>query len=206
MELLFFDDTVDELLKSDSLTGEFISHRAGLRSSDQPRRKTKGALKITGANGNNLKDIDVQFPLRCLCAVSGVSGSGKSTLVEQTLYPALCKRKDVSTKPGLPLDKLTGDKQLDEIVLVDQSPIGRSSRSNPVTYVKAFDEIRKTMAETLDAKTHNFKPGHFSFNVDGGRCEKCRGEGQLTIDMQFMPDIHVRCDSCLGTRYPWTKF
>ena len=198
---IVFDDSVEALLASDSLTGEFITHRAGLRDPKKPPRKPKGSIKIYGATGNNLKNLDAEIPLRCLCAVSGVSGAGKSTLIERTLYPALCQKKDIAGPNANPFEKVTGDRQIDEVVLVDQSPIGRSSRSNPVTYVKAFDEIRKAFAETIDAKTRNFKPGHFSFNVDGGRCEKCRGEGQLTIDMQFMSDIHVKCDACQGTRF-----
>ena len=198
---IVFDGDVKTLLQSNSLTGEFMTQRAGLRNPELPRRKPKGSLKLSGATGNNLSDLNVEFPLRCLCAISGVSGAGKSTLVEETLYPALCQKKGQATKPGLPFVDIVGDSQIDEVVLVDQSPIGRSSRSNPVTYIKAFDEIRKTFAETVDAKARNLKPGHFSFNVDGGRCEKCRGEGYQTIDMQFMSDIHVKCDACHGSRF-----
>ena len=156
---------------------------------------------MKGAAGNNLQQLDVEFPLGCLCLVTGVSGAGKSTLVQKTLYGAVCQRKGKTTDRPLPYDDLLGDSQFDEIVLIDQSPVGRSPRSNPVTYVKAFDEIRKAFAETVEARTRNFKAGHFSFNVDGGRCTKCQGDGSLAIDMQFMADLYVKCDQCRGTRY-----
>ena len=199
---IIFDGTVDQMVHSEqSVTGHFIKRHSGLLNPDKKRRKKRGRLTLTGAAGNNLKSIDVEFPLGCLCAVSGLSGSGKSTLIEDTLHPALQNTNNPSPPTSLPYDALTGRELVGDVVLVDQSPIGRSSRSNPVTYVKAFDEIRKTFAETVDAKTKNFKAGHFSFNVDGGRCEKCKGAGQLTIDMQFMSDIHVRCDQCQGTRF-----
>lgn len=200
---VIFDGTVDEMLQAnESVTGHFIKRHSGLLNPGKKRRKFRGALRLTGASGNNLKNIDVEIPLGCLCAISGLSGSGKSTLIEETLYPALCNAADSDANASfLPYLELTGRDLVGDVVLVDQSPIGRSSRSNPVTYVKAFDEIRKTFAETLDAKTRSFKAGHFSFNVDGGRCEKCKGAGQLTIDMQFMSDIHVRCDQCRGARF-----
>jgi len=146
--------------------------------------------------------VSVDFPLGCLCVVSGVSGSGKSSLVYETLFPALDKiLNPASNARGLPFESLSGYDGIDEAVMVDQDPIGRSSRSNPVTYVKAFDEIRKAFAGTAEAKAAGFSAGHFSFNVDGGRCDKCRGEGQLTIDMQFMSDIYIRCDQCQGRRF-----
>src|SRR3989304_2937527 len=136
-----------------------------------------------------------------LCLVTGVSGSGKSTLVEDTLYPALCRRlrKD-APKPYDP-DDIVGDGQIDDCVMIDQSPIGRSPRSNPVTYLKAFDEIRAVFADTVEARTRNYTASHFSFNVDGGRCPVCNGDGCLEIDMQFLADVYMRCSQCGGTRY-----
>jgi excinuclease ABC subunit A len=141
-----------------------------------------------------------------MCLVTGVSGAGKSTLVEQTLYPALLQRlrrdADPATLPvPLAFDDVLGTGQLEDVVLIDQTPIGRSPRSNPATYLKAFDPIRSLFAEQIDAKTRGISPSHFSFNVDGGRCEKCRGDGMLTVDMQFMADIYVRCPECGGRRY-----
>jgi excinuclease ABC subunit A len=136
-----------------------------------------------------------------LCVVTGVSGSGKSTLVQETLYGALCRRKKKDCDPPLAFDDLVGCGQIDDVVLVDQSPIGRSSRSNPVTYIKAFDPIRTVFAETIDARTHNYTAGHFSFNVDGGRCSACQGEGYTHVDMQFMADVLMKCTQCGGRRY-----
>jgi len=168
-----------------------------------PRRRAcdKGALTLEGARGNNLKGIDVSFPLGVLCVITGVSGSGKSTLIEETLYPALRRRLGQEALPAAPHDTLTGTGGIDNVSLVDQSPIGRSGRSNPATYLKVFDEIRKTFAATHDAKLRNYDAGQFSFNVEGGRCNSCEGNGSLTIDMQFLPDVLIRCPECRGTRY-----
>lgn len=197
-----FDGTVAELEADEvSLTGHFLAGRRGVASGADFRRQPRGRIRLKGARGNNLKNLEVEFPLGCLCIVSGVSGSGKSSLVQQTLYGAICQRKEKRCPAPLPFDDVFGDSQFDEVVLVDQSPIGRSPRSNPVTYVKAFDDIRKTFAETIDAKTHNIKMGKFSFNTGAGRCDKCEGDGQLSIDMQFMSDIYIKCDQCAGTRY-----
>ena len=197
-----FDGTVEQLLEEpDSLTGDFLAGRRGFASGSENRRAPRGKVRLVGARGNNLKNIEVEFPLGCLCVVSGVSGAGKSSLVQQTLYGAICQRKEKTCDPPLPFDDVFGDSRFDEVILVDQSPIGRSARSNPVTYVKAFDDIRKTFAQTVDAKTHGIKTGQFSFNVAGGRCDKCEGNGTMSIDMQFMPDITIKCDQCRGTRY-----
>ena len=199
---IVFDGAVKELLDRDgSATGDFLSGRRGINTGSDNRRTPRGKLELKGARGHNLKNIDVDFPLGCMCVVTGVSGSGKSSLVQQTLYGALCKRKKKSVERPLPYTDVYGDSLIDDVILFDQSPIGRSPRSNPVTYVKVFDEIRKTFAQTMDAKTRNLKPGHFSFNVAGGRCDKCEGDGQLAVDMQFMADIYMTCDQCRGTRY-----
>ncbi|RYY44000.1 MAG: excinuclease ABC subunit A, partial [Chitinophagaceae bacterium] len=185
----------------DSLTGKYLS---GKLSIDPPRqlRKWNRSLIVEGARQNNLKDITVQFPLNVLCAVSGVSGSGKTTLVKQILYPALQKLKGEGTdKPGL-FRALKGDMDyLSQIEMVDQNPIGKSSRSNPVTYIKAYDEIRDLFAHQPLSKMRGFQPKHFSFNVDGGRCDACKGEGEQIVEMQFLADVHLQCDVCGGRKF-----
>jgi excinuclease ABC subunit A len=183
-----------------SVTAEFLS---GLRKVPIPgRRPPKHApLRLTRASGHNLKAIDVEFPLGLLCLVAGVSGSGKSTLVEETLFPALCSKLGQPAPPAAPYGELFGTSGIDAVVLVDQSPIGRSARSNPVTYLKAFDEIRKTFAATHEAKLRNYDASRFSFNVEGGRCDACEGNGFKAVDMQFLPEVLIRCPECKGRRY-----
>src|SRR5260370_40036278 len=153
-----------------SLTGDYLAGRRGVGGLRSRSGASHGWLRLTGASGNNLKNVTVEFPLGVLCLVTGVRGSGKSTLVEDTLYPALRRRMRLEAPKPEPYDDVFGDGQIDELVLVDQSPIGRSPRSNPVTYIKAFDEIRGVFADTLEARTRNYTASHFSFNVDGGRC------------------------------------
>ncbi|MDO5553261.1 MAG: excinuclease ABC subunit UvrA [Planctomycetia bacterium] len=200
---IVFNGTCEELRTAEkSVTGKYLF---GNRLNDEPPKRRileHGFLELTGVSGYNLKNINVVFPLGVLCVVTGVSGAGKSTLVQETLYPAVCRKlgKD-SAGPGLPYDQILGTGQIDDVVLVDQSPIGRSPRSNPVTYLKIFDDIRALFAETPDAKARNFNAGYFSFNVDGGRCNTCKGEGFIVIDMQFMADMFVRCPQCNGRRY-----
>ncbi|MFO0954279.1 MAG: excinuclease ABC subunit UvrA [Isosphaeraceae bacterium] len=184
-----------------SATGDFLSGRRGPSIPERRRAVGNSRLKLTGARGHNLQGIDVEFPLGVLCVVTGVSGSGKSTLVEETLYPALRRRLGLEAPPAAPHGELSGTGDLSDAVLVDQTPIGRSGRSNPATYLKAFDEIRKTFAATHEAKLRNFGASRFSFNVEGGRCNACEGNGFQTIDMQFLPDVLVRCPECRGTRY-----
>lgn len=199
---IVFQGAPEKMLHSgESLTGEYLTGRRGTASSSARRSATHGWIRLTGARGNNLKNIAVDFPLGVLCVVAGVSGAGKSSLVEDTLYPALCKRKRKEAEAALPHDDVLGDGQIDDVTLVDQSPIGRSPRSNPVTYIKAFDAIRAVFAETLEARTHNYTAGHFSFNVDGGRCSACEGDGFVQIDMQFLADVFMRCSQCQGRRY-----
>lgn len=166
------------------------------------RRKWTDFIELTGVRENNLKGFTVKFPLNILVAVTGVSGSGKTSLVKRILYPALKKiYGGYGDKTGM-FDKLSGDyNRLTDVEMVDQNPIGRSSRSNPVTYVKAYDEIRALFAEQPLSKTRGYKPGFFSFNVEGGRCEECEGEGIVEIGMQFMADIHLVCESCKGKRF-----
>ncbi len=197
-----FQGTPDELLTSErSLTGDFLAGRRGVLESPRRRTPNHGWIRLAGARGNNLKNLTVEFPLGLLCVVTGVSGAGKSTLVQHTLYPALRRRMREDAGRPYAYDDVFGDGQLDEVVMVDQSPIGRSPRSNPVTYIKAFDEIRTVFAETVEARTRNLDAAHFSFNVDGGRCTTCEGDGYLQIDMQFLADVYMKCPQCGGRRY-----
>lgn len=197
-----FQGTLDEMLAQEgNLTGSYMTGARGVVIPERRRPANRGWLKLQGASGNNLRNLTVEFPLGVLCLVTGVSGSGKSTLVQDTLYGAVCRRKRKDAPKPLPYTDIVGDGQIDDVVLVDQSPIGRSPRSNPVTYIKAFDQIRAVFADTLEARTHNYSAGHFSFNVDGGRCSVCKGEGQLEIDMQFLADVYMNCPQCGGTRY-----
>ena len=185
----------------ESLTGDYLAGRRGRGAAAHRREPNHGWIRLAGARGNNLRGVTVEFPLGMLCLVTGVSGSGKSTLVEETLYPALCRRLRKDAPKPLGFDDVYGDGQIDDVVMVDQGPIGRSPRSNPVTYLKVFDEIRNVFADTLEARTRSFDAGHFSFNVDGGRCSACEGQGYLEIDMQFLADVYMRCPQCNGTRY-----
>lgn len=184
-----------------SVTGAYLAGRRGVSPAGERRSLGHGAIRLSGARGNNLRNVTVEFPLSLLCLVTGVSGAGKSTLVQDTLYPALCQRLRKDTVKPLPHDDVIGQGQIEDVLLVDQSPIGRSPRSNPVTYIKAFDAIRAVFAETIEARTHNFNASHFSFNVDGGRCETCKGDGHLEIDMQFLADVYMKCPQCGGRRY-----
>ncbi|MDO5581186.1 MAG: excinuclease ABC subunit UvrA [Planctomycetia bacterium] len=197
-----FEGTFDEIKQSEkSLTGSYLSGRRSGGASSKRRILENGFIELTGASGNNLKKINAVFPLGVLCLVTGVSGAGKSTLVQDTLYPAVCRKLGKNVSEGLPFDQILGVGQIDDVILVDQTPIGRSPRSNPVTYLKIFDDIRNLFADTPDAKARNYNAGYFSFNVDGGRCNTCKGEGYVMIDMQFMADTYMRCPQCNGKRY-----
>ena len=199
---VIFDGSLAEIRKAnDSLTGQFLARRRGQSAGQESRRKSHRFMKLIGASGNNLKNINVEFPLGVLCCVTGVSGAGKSSLVRDTLFGAVSKHFDTEIAGTLPFEEIFGADWVSEIVLVDDTPIGKSSRSNPVTYVKAFAEIRNCFADTADAARQNFGPGKFSFNIPGGRCEKCRGDGQRQLNMQFMADLWVKCDQCQGTRF-----
>lgn len=194
--------TYSELIKNKaSLTGKYLS---GELKIEPPaiRRKPHGRIRLEGCRQNNLKNIDVDFPLGLLCVVTGVSGSGKTTLIKQTLYPALMKHYgEGSDRPGI-FKNLTGDlANITHIEQVDQNPIGKSSRSNPVTYIKAYDEIRKLYAKQPLAKMRGFADKHFSFNTDGGRCDTCKGEGEVIVEMQFLADVHLLCEICKGKRF-----
>jgi excinuclease ABC subunit A len=190
-----------DILASHTLTGKYLNGQLAIEV-PKKRKSSKHYIEIIGARENNLKNINVNFPLQTLTVVTGVSGSGKSTLVKKILYPAIQKKlTGFSDKPGQ-FSELKGNFDfIKQIEFVDQNPIGRSSRSNPVTYIKAYDDIRALFASQKLSKIRNYKAKHFSFNVDGGRCETCKGEGEVTIEMQFMADVHLTCDTCGGKRF-----
>jgi len=199
-----FQGTPDELLKSDTLTAQYLNGTRSVDSNLTPHsslhtpRKT---IKLTGCTGNNLKHVDVEFPLGKLILVTGVSGSGKSTLINETLQPILSQHFYRSLKRPMPYESIEGLEYIDKVVNVDQSPIGRTPRSNPATYTGVFSDIRNLFVSLPEAKIRGYKPGRFSFNVKGGRCETCGGNGYKTIEMNFLPDIQVPCEECQGRRY-----
>ena len=193
--------TADEVAQvPDSLTGQFL---AGTRTIETPRkrRKPSGRITIDGASEHNLQQVDVSVPLGVLCCVTGVSGSGKSTLVNEVLYKAVANRLHRTRQRAGAHKRISGLEQVDKIISVDQSPIGRTPRSNPATYIGLFDQIRELFSKTQEARARGYKPGRFSFNVKGGRCEVCRGDGQIKIEMHFLPDVYVPCEQCHGKRY-----
>ncbi|RPG31005.1 MAG: excinuclease ABC subunit UvrA [Muricauda sp. TMED12] len=191
----------EAILKSDSLTASYLNGTMEI-SVPNERRNSKHYIQIKGARENNLKNIDVTFPLNVLTVVTGVSGSGKSTLVRKILYPSILKETGGYGEKAGQFSAMEGKyAHIKHVEFVDQNPIGRSSRSNPVTYIKAYDDIRSLFASQKLSKLRGYKPKHFSFNVDGGRCEKCKGEGEITVEMQFMADVHLECDACDGKRF-----
>ena len=199
---IVFQGTPDQLLLcKESRTGDWLSGRRTFGPRDQRRSTDHGWLRLVQARGNNLQAITVEFPLGVLCVVTGVSGAGKSTLVGQTLFPAVAQKLRLDGDKPAPYEDLLGAGQLEDAILIDQSPIGRTPRSNPVTYIKAFDPIRALFAQSTEAQTRGFKAGHFSFNVAGGRCEACQGEGYTRVDMRLMADVYMRCAECQGRRY-----
>ena len=191
----------DDILKSDSLTAKYINKELRIEV-PLKRRSSKNSIQIVGAREHNLQNINVTFPLNCLTVITGVSGSGKSTLVKNILYPSMQKKLiGYGDKIGQHTDVKGSFETIKHVEFINQNPIGRSSRSNPVTYIKAYDDIRMLYANQKISKIRNFKPKHFSFNVEGGRCEVCKGEGEVTIEMQFMADVHLECDVCNGKRF-----
>lgn len=199
-EIVAFGSPKEIMKNKNSVTGKFLSGKEEIEI-PKKRRKWNKTLKLLGAKGNNLKNIDVEFPLGVMTVVTGVSGSGKSTLVNSTLYPILFNQLNKGKLYPLEYDKIEGLEELEKVINIDQTPIGRTPRSNPATYTKLFDDIRDIFAETQDAKLHGFKKGRFSFNVKGGRCEACQGAGILKIEMNFLPDVYVECEVCKGKRY-----
>lgn len=196
-----FQGTYDEMMKTHTLTAQYLN---GEQSIEMPTERRKGngkSIWLKGCKGNNLKNIDVEFPLGKLLVVTGVSGSGKSTLVNETLQPILSQHFYRSQKPPMPYKKIEGIEHIDKVVNVDQSPIGRTPRSNPATYTGVFSDIRNLFVNLPEAKIRGYKPGRFSFNVKGGRCEGCGGNGYRTIEMNFLPDVMVPCEVCHGKRY-----
>ena len=196
-----FQGTIDEMLKANTITAQYLS---GERNIEIPKQRRKGngkSLVLRGCRGNNLKNITVEFPLGELILVTGVSGSGKSTLINETLYPILSKHFYRSLQQPMPYDSIEGLEYIDKVVNVDQSPIGRTPRSNPATYTGVFSDIRSLFVNLPEAQIRGYKPGRFSFNVKGGRCETCGGNGYKTIEMNFLPDIQVPCEECHGKRY-----
>ena len=206
---LIAEGTYDEIVHNPaSLTGRYLSHDLRIQPPATRRKPGPQQIKMKGVRANNLRNVDFNIPLNMLVAITGVSGSGKSTLLHQVLYRALAEAKQQSsngngTNSGTAVhwEALDGDQYIEEVVLVDQSPIGRTPRSNPVTYIKAFDAIRELFASLPEAKKRNFGAGHFSFNIPGGRCEVCQGDGTVTVEMQFLADVELICEECKGTRY-----
>ncbi|MDX5443468.1 MAG: excinuclease ABC subunit UvrA, partial [Hymenobacteraceae bacterium] len=193
--------TPEEMMASKTLTADFLSNRKGIIVPREKRAGTGEKLKLSGATGNNLKKVTAEFPLGKLICVTGVSGSGKSTLIHDTLYPILNQHFFRAKREPLPYKKIEGLEHIDKVIEVDQSPIGRTPRSNPATYTGVFTDIRNLFAQLPEAKIRGYSPGRFSFNVKGGRCEECQGAGVKTIEMNFMPDVTVPCEVCRGKRY-----
>jgi excinuclease ABC subunit A len=199
-EVVAIGDVEDIEAEERSITGDFLSGRRRIEPPEE-RREPTGMIGVLGATENNLKDVDVEFPLGVFTTITGVSGSGKSTLVNEILYKALANAVGRGKhRPGRH-SGLRGVENVDKVIEIDQSPIGRTPRSNPATYTKVFDHIRQLFAATADAKIRGYKPGRFSFNVKGGRCEACKGDGQIRIEMHFLPDVYVPCEVCKGRRY-----
>jgi excinuclease ABC subunit A len=201
--IIYAGDMAGMLADPHSLTGRYLSGELQIPIPEERRKPGKFWLRIRGARQHNLKSINVDIPLGLMVCVSGVSGSGKSTLVHDVLYNALLSRRGLPA-PRAEYESIEGDLQIAELILVDQSPLGRTPRSNPVTYIKAFDAIREVFAATPEARKRGYTPGYFSFNIPGGRCETCQGDGTVTMEMQFLADVDLVCEECRGRRFKST--
>ncbi|HKC32695.1 MAG TPA: ATP-binding cassette domain-containing protein, partial [Xanthobacteraceae bacterium] len=184
-----------------SLTGQYLTGERGIAIPERRDRNPRRTLKLIGARGNNLKNVTAEIPLGLFTCVTGVSGGGKSTLLIDTLYKAVARRLNGASEAPAPFDKIEGLEHIDKIIDIDQSPIGRTPRSNPATYTGAFTPIREWFAGLPESRARGYEPGRFSFNVKGGRCEACQGDGVIKIEMHFLPDVYVTCDVCKGKRY-----
>ena len=196
-----FQGTVADMMKAKTITAQYLSGELDVDIPAAQRQGNGHSLWLHGCRGNNLKNVDVEFPLGKLILVTGVSGSGKSTLINETLYPILSKHFYRSLQQPMAYDSIEGLEYIDKVVNVDQTPIGRTPRSNPATYTGVFSDIRSLFVNLPEAQIRGYKPGRFSFNVKGGRCETCGGNGYKTIEMNFLPDIQVPCEECHGKRY-----
>ncbi len=199
--MLVGEGTPEDFIKLNTVTSKYLSHIKNIEIPKIRRKGSENNLELVGATGNNLKNVHLKIPLGCFVCITGVSGSGKSTLINDTLYPILRKHFYNSKQNPLKYKSINGIAFLDKVIEIDQSPIGRTPRSNPVTYTNVFSDIRKIFSDLPESRIRGYKPGRFSFNVKGGRCEECQGAGMKTIEMNFLPDVQVECDSCLGKRY-----
>ncbi|MFY7919914.1 MAG: excinuclease ABC subunit UvrA, partial [Chryseotalea sp.] len=188
-------------IKNNSTTAKYLTGKLGIDTKKERRKGSSKSLIVHGANGNNLKNVTLEIPLGTFTCITGVSGSGKSTLIHETLFPILNQHFYHSRTEPMPYKKVEGIKELDKVIEVDQSPIGRTPRSNPATYTGVFSDIRDLFTQLPEAKIRGYKPGRFSFNVKGGRCETCEGAGLRLIEMEFLPDVYVHCETCKGKRY-----
>ena len=198
---IIFQGTPEELKVSNTITADYMSRRKQIEIPSQRRKGNGKELVLKGCTGNNLKDVSVKFPLGVMIGVTGVSGSGKSTLINETLYPILNAHFFNGVKKPMPYKSIEGLEYIDKVIDIDQSPIGRTPRSNPATYTGVFNEIRALFTQTPEAQIRGYKPGRFSFNVKGGRCETCEGAGMKVIEMSFLPDVYVPCETCKGKRF-----
>jgi excinuclease ABC subunit A len=198
---IVFAGTPTQMLQSNTLTAKYLNQQIKIQPRPNTRLGNEKAIHLYGATGNNLKHVDLEIPLGKIICVTGVSGSGKSTLINSTLHPILSQHFYRSTQQPLPYERIEGIEHIDKVVQMDQSPIGRTPRSNPATYTGVFNEIRNLFTSLPEAKIRGYKPGRFSFNTAGGRCETCGGNGYKTIEMNFLPDVYVPCEICAGKRY-----
>ena len=198
---IIFEGTPQQLLKAPTLTADYMSRRKQITIPTQRRKGNGKEIILKGCTGNNLKNVSVKFPLGMMIGVTGVSGSGKSTLINETLYPILNAHFFNGAKKPMPYKSIEGLEHIDKVIDIDQSPIGRTPRSNPATYTGVFNEIRALFNQTPEAQIRGYKPGRFSFNVKGGRCETCEGSGMKVIEMNFLPDVYVPCETCKGKRF-----